>query len=109
MTRFTPMRSGRIKAGAVALTGALLLSSCASFKGIESSKQLQTPSDLAASASLPTQGGAWPTLDWVAQLGGAPLRALVEEALTDNPGLQVTAARLASAQASVDLSGANRL
>ena len=103
------MRSGRIKAGAAAVAGVLLLSSCASFKGIESSRQLQTPSNLPASASLPAQGGAWPTLDWVAPLGGAPLRALVEEALADNPGLQVMAARLASAQAAVDLSRANRL
>lgn len=109
MMRFTPTRSGRIRAKAAALAGALLLASCASFEGVESSRRPQPPSDLAASASLPAQGGAWPGLDWVAQLGGAPLRSLVEEALADNPGLQVAAARLASAQSAVALSRANRL
>ena len=69
----------------------------------------QLVEDLAASARLPAQGGAWPALDWVAQLGGAPLQSLVEEALADSPGLQLAAARLASARSAVALSRANRL
>ncbi|RZA23651.1 MAG: hypothetical protein EOP02_14610, partial [Proteobacteria bacterium] len=92
-----------------ALGAALLLASCASFEGIGSNAQPQSPQNLSAAASLPAQGGAWPSLDWATRIGGAPLQALVDEAMAGNPGLQVAAARIASARAAVEASGANRL
>lgn len=103
MMRFSPVPR------LAALGAALLLASCANFKGIESRSQPQSPADLAADASLPAQGGAWPALDWATQIGGAPLQALVDEAMAGNPGLQIAAARIAAARASIDASGANRL
>lgn len=106
MMRFPAISSG---SALTMLAATLLLASCASFQGIGSSARMQSPDKLAASASLPGQGGDWPALDWAAQIGGAPLQALVEEALAGNPGLQVAAARLAAARATIAASGANRL
>jgi NodT family efflux transporter outer membrane factor (OMF) lipoprotein len=91
-----------------ALGAVLLLASCASFEGIGSSAQPQSPQSLPSGATLSAQGGAWPSLDWTTRIGGAPLQALVDEAMAGNPGLQVAAARIASARAAVEASGANR-
>lgn len=109
MMRFPPIPARSAVPRLAALGATLLLASCANFKGIESSAQPQSPQNLAASASLPAQGGAWPTFDWATQIGGTPLQALVDEALAGNPGLQVAAARIASARAAIEASGANRL
>ncbi len=109
MIRFPSISPGNPLPRLAAFAAVLLLASCASFKGIGSSAQPQSPEGLAASASLAAGGGAWPALDWAAQIGGAPLQALVDEALAGNPGLQVAAARIAAARATVEASGANRL
>ena len=41
-------------------------------------------------------------MNWPAQIGGAPLQKLVDEALLDNPGLQAAATRLDAAAALAD-------
>lgn len=87
-------------------TAALLLSSCASFKDIDSHAQQRAPADFAAATSLAAQGGSWPDLAWTESIGGAPLKALVDEALAGNPGLQAAAARVAAAQAVTQATGA---
>jgi NodT family efflux transporter outer membrane factor (OMF) lipoprotein len=48
---------------------------------------------------MPEQGGQWPDLSWAESVGGVPLQVLINEALADNPGLQVAAARVAAARA----------
>jgi NodT family efflux transporter outer membrane factor (OMF) lipoprotein len=98
-----PRPSGRFLAVSAA---ALLLSSCANFSGIGSAAQMRTPVDYAAGASLPAEGGQWPDHSWAAGIGGAPLQALIDEALASNPGLQVAAARVAAAQAMAEAAGA---
>jgi NodT family efflux transporter outer membrane factor (OMF) lipoprotein len=85
---------------------ALLLTACASFKDIGSAAQVRNASDYATTATLPGQGGSWPDLNWVATIGGAPLQALIDEALAGNPGLQSAAARVAAAQAVAEAAGA---
>jgi NodT family efflux transporter outer membrane factor (OMF) lipoprotein len=107
--RFPFISQGAAAPRLAALGAALMLASCANFKGIESSARPHSPQDYATSASLPAQGGAWPALDWAAQIGGAPLQALVDEALAGNPGLQVAATRVAAARAAVEASAANTL
>jgi NodT family efflux transporter outer membrane factor (OMF) lipoprotein len=107
--RFFPIPARSAVPRLAALGAALLLASCASFEGMEGNPRPQSLQDLAASASLPAQGGAWPALDWVAGIGGAPLQALVDEAMAGNPGLQGAASRIASARAAIEASGANRL
>ena len=108
MTRFSSTPAPSVVYRMTTLGAALLLASCASFKGIDSSAQLQSPRTLAAGTSLPAQGGAWPTLDWATRIGGAPLQSLVDEAMAGNPGLQMAASRIAAARAAVETSGANR-
>lgn len=109
MMRFPPIPVRSAVPRLATLGAVLLLASCANFKGIESSAQPQAAQNLATSASLPAQGGAWPTLDWATQIGGAPLQALVDEAMAGNPGLQAAATRIATARATVEASGASRL
>jgi NodT family efflux transporter outer membrane factor (OMF) lipoprotein len=99
-----PRFSFRQSAAAGAAT--LLLASCASYSGIESTAHVRAPADYASAASLPAQGGQWPDMFWARKIGGAPLQALIDEALSQNPGMQTAAARVASAQALAEAAGA---
>lgn len=90
-----------------ACCAAVLLSACASFKGIDTSATLQQSSDYASATSLPQQGGQWPDASWAQSIGGAQLQALVDEAIAGNPNLQVAAARVAGAQAAADVAAAS--
>ncbi len=85
---------------------AVVLTSCASFSGIESNAQRRAPADLASAASLPAQDGQWPDQTWPFAIGGAPLQSLIDEAFSGNPGLQIAAARVAAAQALAEAAGA---
>jgi NodT family efflux transporter outer membrane factor (OMF) lipoprotein len=96
-------------AAVAAIAAALLLSSCASFHGISSDAKLRQSADYASQQSLPAQGGQWPAVDWATQIGGAPLQALVDEALADNPNLQAAAARVAAARAAAESARAGLL
>ena len=87
---------------------AVLLSSCASYQGIETAGEPQPVSHYEADRSLPSEHGQWPDASWAQQIGGAPLQALVDEALAGNPDLQVAAARVAAAQAAAEVAGARR-
>lgn len=89
----------KIKPLSAMIAVAMLLASCASSKGIESSARLRAPTDYETSASLPAQQGQWPDMSWARDIGGQPLQTLVDEALAGNPGLQIAAARIASAKA----------
>lgn len=85
---------------------ALLLSACANFKGIASDAHPKAAGDYATAATLPGQGGQWPDGNWAGTIGGAPLQALVDEALANNPGLQIAAARVSAARAMAEGAGA---
>lgn len=85
------------------------MAGCASFGGTAGKARLQLPDAFETSATLPAQGGQWPSSDWVREFGGAPLQALVDEALQDNPGLRVSATRVASAQSVADVARAAAL
>jgi NodT family efflux transporter outer membrane factor (OMF) lipoprotein len=85
---------------------ALLLSACANFKGIGSDAHTKAPGDYATANTLPGQGGQWPAENWAGNIGGAPLQALVDEAVANNPGLQIAAARVNAARAMAEGAGA---
>lgn len=91
----------------IASCAAVLLASCASYKGIEPAATMRSPDSLAATQSLPDQHGQWPDAAWVKQIGGEPLQALVDEALAGNPNLQVAAARVAAAKAAAEVAHAD--
>ncbi|WP_353154337.1 efflux transporter outer membrane subunit [Herminiimonas fonticola] len=84
----------------------VLLSACASFKGIDTSTRLQQPGDYATAASLPDQHGQWPDASWAQTIGGASLQTLIDEAIAGNPNLQIAAARVAAARAVTEAAGA---
>lgn len=87
----------------------LAVSGCANFSGIHSKAQLAAPGQLASAASLPDQGGTWPQQSWINEVGGPALQALVAEALDGNPDLQIAAARIANARATVQAANAAML
>jgi NodT family efflux transporter outer membrane factor (OMF) lipoprotein len=89
-----------------ASSSVLLLAACANFNGIESTAHAKLPGDYATADVLPPQGGQWPDQNWAAGIGGAPLQALVDEALASNPGLQMAAARVSAARAMAEGAGA---
>lgn len=89
-------------------TAAMMLSACASFKDIESGAPPHGADHYAASV-LDGQGGQWLQSTWVSAIGGAPLQSLVDEALHDNPGLAITAARVALARSLAEISAAAAL
>ncbi len=88
-----------IKRGVVAVAACLLLASCASQRGIQSTQHMADPQSYASSKTLAASQADWPTLDWAKSLGGDELMALVDEALRDNPSLQAARARVAAARA----------
>ncbi|MFT5588311.1 MAG: NodT family efflux transporter outer membrane factor (OMF) lipoprotein [Bradyrhizobium sp.] len=82
------------------------LSACVSSGDIRSTAQTRSPAEFASSITLPGQGGQWPAMDWPTSIGGHALQLLVDEALATNPSLQVSAARIAAAQALADVTRA---
>ncbi|OCS47568.1 AdeC/AdeK/OprM family multidrug efflux complex outer membrane factor [Ralstonia pickettii] len=89
----------------VALSAVTLavLAGCANLGNSHSTQTLTTPGQLASTQSLPSQGGQWPSLDWVDQFNDPQLRALVDEAIKDNPNLQVAFARVRASRAMADV------
>jgi NodT family efflux transporter outer membrane factor (OMF) lipoprotein len=87
------------------LSSALLaagLSACVSSGDIRSTAHIRSPAELSSAIALPAQGGQWPAIDWPTSIGGPALQSLVDEALAANPTLQISAARIAAAQALAD-------
>ena len=91
--------TGAATALAATMIGALLLSACVTPGSVKPSASLQPTERFGTALSIPAQGGQWPSLDWPAQIGGSALQQLVDEALADNPGLQVASTRFAAASA----------
>ncbi|MGN6138149.1 MAG: AdeC/AdeK/OprM family multidrug efflux complex outer membrane factor [Ralstonia sp.] len=89
----------------VALSAVTLavLAGCANLGNSHSTQTLTTPSQLASTQSLPSQGGQWPSQNWVNQFNDPQLRALVDEAIKDNPNLQVAFARVRASRAMADV------
>jgi NodT family efflux transporter outer membrane factor (OMF) lipoprotein len=98
--------------GALALASALMLAGCADMAGIGAHAKLRDADSLGFTAAVPSNGTA--TLNpsegvdprWWTAFGDAQLNTLIDQAVEGNPNLQVARARLARAQASVDVIGA---
>lgn len=80
---------------ALPLALALALAACASPAGITSSAQMRTAADLGATAKTAN----WPSDAWWTAYGDAQLSALIEQAVQNNPGIQLAQARLTQARA----------
>ena len=80
-----------------AFSVALFLAACASTGGLAPRSKPNEAESLEAARSLggaPVTPGAWPAADWWKRFGDPQLNALVEEALSSNPTLNVVRARL---------------
>ncbi|MCL9682488.1 efflux transporter outer membrane subunit [Legionella maioricensis] len=84
------------------LAGIAILSGCANYIGIRSHKKIAHPAQFQTQKSIPKQNGHWPTTNWAKQFGDPQLVFLINEALANNPSLQVAQARIVQAQALAD-------
>ncbi|WP_158543220.1 efflux transporter outer membrane subunit [Dyella psychrodurans] len=94
----SPRRSLRVMAVTLLATA---LAACVNYRGIHSDSHPASVTDYPASASIPTQGGAWPAMDWSARFGDPQLTALIQEAVANSPTLAQAKARVAKASAYV--------
>lgn len=97
---------GAVRGALAAAATALFLTACANYSGIHSDKQIaQSQNDsLAASESVPSQGGQWPSTDWAKQFGDPQLSQLIDEALAGNPSIAQAQARIAKASSYIESS-----
>lgn len=95
--------------GQLALTAmaAAVLAGCAAFGDSQSTQTMTQPGQLASASTLPAQHGQWPSQDWVDQFHDPQLRALVDEAVHDNPNLQAAFARVEASRAMAQATRAN--
>jgi NodT family efflux transporter outer membrane factor (OMF) lipoprotein len=89
-----------------ALCAALLLSACASFRGIAPTAVATDRVALPATDTIAQASDAWPAPDWWTAYGDSQLNALIEHALANNPNLAAAQARIVRAQAAAALNRA---
>ncbi|ARG97226.1 efflux transporter outer membrane subunit [Legionella micdadei] len=83
-----------------------VLAGCVNYIGITSNKKIAPPSQFQTTKSIPNQKGKWPASDWAKQFGDPQLITLINEALANNPNLQVANARIGQARSLVQQSAA---
>jgi len=96
---------------AAALAGALLVSACASTRGLQPASTPNDPASLPVAHSLagiPLSDAAFPRQDWWHALGDPQLDGLIDEALRGTPSLAAADARVRKAQAQAGLADAAR-
>lgn len=86
------------------LSALALLGSCAPDLG--NKPVPRTAASLAATASLPDQGGQWPGDGWWKAYGDSQLDQLIAEGLAGSPDIAAAAARFARAQGQAQSAGA---
>ncbi|MGO4302491.1 AdeC/AdeK/OprM family multidrug efflux complex outer membrane factor [Cupriavidus sp. RAF12] len=89
------------RVGILALTvmAAAVLAGCAALGNSHSTQTMAEPGTLASPQTLTADHGQWPTQDWVDQFRDPQLRALADEAIKDNPNLQIALARVEASRA----------
>lgn len=92
------------RTGALALTvlAAAVLAGCAVMGNSHSTQTMADAGTLASPQTFTNEQGQWPSQDWVDQFHDPQLRTLVDEAVKDNPNLQVAIARLQASRAMAD-------
>lgn len=87
----------------------LLTAGCVNYAGIDHQGQLLSIDQASSNSLKDTLPPAnWPRADWWSSLGDPRLGALIEEAYASNPDLQEVSARVAKANAFLDLRDAER-
>ncbi len=75
---------------------------CVNYMGIKSNKKIAPPARFQTKKSIPNQRGHWPTTSWAKQFGDPQLVLLIDEALQNNPSIDVAKARIIQAKALAD-------
>jgi len=104
-TSSAPRRNGvAARAGSLALTvlAAAAISGCAALGNSHSTQTMAEPGTLASPQTFTADHGQWPSQDWVDQFRDPQLRALADEAVKDNPNLQIAVARVEASRAMAD-------
>ncbi|MGF6113078.1 efflux transporter outer membrane subunit [Pseudomonas frederiksbergensis] len=87
----------------------LLTAGCVNYAGIDHKGQMLSIDQASSNSLKDTLPPAnWPRADWWSSLGDPRLGALIEEAYASNPDLQEVSARVAKANAFLDLRDAER-
>ena len=94
------------KASRLAVAALLPVAACAPDLGVP--PKPRAAASLAATRSLPAQGGAWPGDGWWHRYGDAQLDQLVAEGLAGSPDVAAAAARIARARGVSESAGADR-
>jgi NodT family efflux transporter outer membrane factor (OMF) lipoprotein len=84
------------------------LAACASPPNLGARPELASSASYASVESFAAPTSAWPSDHWWESYGDTQLNALIEEALADSPSLEAAAARVRSAEAAAQRSGAAR-
>jgi NodT family efflux transporter outer membrane factor (OMF) lipoprotein len=105
----TEQRVSRALKLGVSATLAAVLSACVNYAGIHSDAKTADPQQYATEQSLPAEHGHWPGANWADQFGDAQLKALIDEALKNNPTLDEAHARVASASAYSETASASTM
>jgi len=111
-TRFRMIFAMRSFALPAAVALCLVMTGCASSRGLHTTGTMTDSGALASERSLadvqlsPT---AWPSQDWWVAYGDPQLSSLIEEALKTNPSLEQAQARARQAQAVADSVNAGRM
>lgn len=103
-------RAGLLRrTGSLALTviAAAVLAGCAALGSSHSTQTMADAGTMASPQTFPSQHGQWPSQDWVDQFRDPQLRALVDEAVKDNPNLQIAFARVEASRAIADATRAS--
>lgn len=79
----------------------LLISGCASYRGIDSNAELRTPESFATQKSFSATAGDWPSDRWWLEFSDVQLNSLIDEALAHSPSLEAASARIKLARAYV--------
>lgn len=104
-----PIRSTRFSNATVFIAVAFSLSACANMSGIQSQATLRDAPSLGLPGAQAEPANPFALQEqWWRAFGDEPLNQLVDEALTHNPNLKMVQARLARAQAGVDVTDAAR-
>ncbi|RZT41899.1 NodT family efflux transporter outer membrane factor (OMF) lipoprotein [Cupriavidus agavae] len=100
----TPYAPAARRIGALALTvlAAAVLAGCAALGDSHGTQRVADAATLASPQTFTNEHGQWPSQDWVDQFHDPELRKLVDEAVHDNPNLQVAIARLQASRAMAD-------
>ncbi|MGZ5781017.1 MAG: TolC family protein, partial [Burkholderiaceae bacterium] len=104
---FTNFQRQHLKLTLATVIGTLLLSACASYKGIAPTASAIGRVDIAAPAGIAPSSDAWPQDNWWLAYGDSQLNQLIQHALANSPTLAAAQSRIARAQAALDLNKAS--